>query len=77
MNTDNFVKWFIEKLIPNLPSNGIVVIDNAPYHSTQSVKQPTSTSLKGEMQQWLRENNIPFEENMRKKELYPIIKKAK
>lgn len=77
MNTDNFMKWLNEKLIPNLPPNGIVVMDNAPYHSTQSVKPPTSASLKVEiMQQWLRENNVPFEENLRKRELYPLIKKA-
>lgn len=77
MNTENFLKWLNEKLILNLPKNSIVVIDNAPYHSTQSVKAPTSATLKGDMQQWLRDNNIPFDEKIRKRELYHIIKKAK
>ncbi|XP_045506272.1 uncharacterized protein LOC123702539 [Colias croceus] len=77
MDTDNFVKWLKEKLIPNLPPNGIVVIDNAPYHSRQSIKAPTSASLKADMQNWLRDNNIPFDEKMTKKELYPIILRTK
>ncbi|KAH9639663.1 hypothetical protein HF086_017657 [Spodoptera exigua] len=53
--------------------NGLVVIDNAPYHSTQSEKPPVSSSLKGEMQSWLRKNKIPFQENMTKPELYHLI----
>ncbi|XP_041968549.1 uncharacterized protein LOC121725590 [Aricia agestis] len=76
MDTNNFLKWLKEKLLPNLPPNGIVVIDNAPYHSTQSIKA-TSGSLKAEMQNWLRDNNIPFDENMTRKELYPIVLRTK
>lgn len=77
MDTSNFLKWLREKLIPNLPPNGIVVIDNAPYHSTQSVKAPTSAALKADMQNWLREHNIPFNDKMTKRELYPIILRTK
>lgn len=57
--------------------SGIVVIDNAPYHSTQSVKAPTSAALKADMQNWLREHNIPFNDKMTKRELYPIILRTK
>lgn len=77
MDTNNFLKWLREKLIPNLPPNGKVVIDNAPYHSTQSVKAPTSAALKADMQNWLREHNIPFNDKMTKRELYPIILRTK
>lgn len=35
MDNNNYTKWLSEKLIPNLPPNSIVVIDNAPYHSKQ------------------------------------------
>ncbi|XP_072933654.1 uncharacterized protein [Epargyreus clarus] len=74
MDTKNFVKWLNEKLLPNLPPNGIVVIDNAPYHSTQSEKIPCQSSLKNEMQTWLTKNNINFDARMTKPELYQIIK---
>lgn len=73
MDTKNFKKWLTEKLIPNLPHNSLVVIDNAPYHSTQTDKPPVSSSLKSEMQSWLRKNNISFEEKMTKPELYHKI----
>ncbi|XP_045455122.1 uncharacterized protein LOC123664648 [Melitaea cinxia] len=73
MDTTNFIKWLKEKLIPNLPPNGIVVIDNALYHSTQIEKLPSSASLKSEMQKWLSDNNIPYEERMTKRELYHLI----
>ncbi|CAH2102996.1 unnamed protein product [Euphydryas editha] len=74
MNTGNFIKWLNEKLIPNLPSNGIVIIDNAPYHNEQIEKRPNYASLKEDMQNWLRDQNVTYEENMTKKELYQIIK---
>ncbi|XP_048482148.1 uncharacterized protein LOC125489667 [Plutella xylostella] len=74
MDTNFFVKWLSEKLLPNLPPNGLVVIDNAPYHSTQSEKIPCQSSLKSEMQSWLTKNNISFDQKMTKPELYHIIR---
>nr|XP_021195243.2 uncharacterized protein LOC110379770 [Helicoverpa armigera] len=77
MDTINFVKWLNEKLLPNLPPNGIVVIDNAPYHSTQAEKVPYQTALKSEMQNWLTSQNITFNPKMTKPELYQLIKANK
>ena len=34
MNYANYEKWLKERLIPNLPQNSVIVIDNAPYHNT-------------------------------------------
>lgn len=42
MNRSNFTKWVTEKLIPNLPPASIIVMDNAPYHSTVLNKAPTT-----------------------------------
>ncbi|PZC74286.1 hypothetical protein B5X24_HaOG200819 [Helicoverpa armigera] len=77
MDTINFVKWLNEKLLPNLPPNGIVVIDNAPYHSTQAEKVPHQTALKSEMQNFLTSQNITFNPKMTKPELYQLIKANK
>ena len=77
MNGDNFKKWFQEKLLPNMPANSILVIDNAPYHSMQEERAPTTATRKGDMITWLQSKNIPFVPDMLKSELYEIIKKHK
>ena len=38
MNTKNFTKWLLEKLLPNLPPRSAVVMDNARYPPTQTNK---------------------------------------
>ncbi|XP_047027978.1 uncharacterized protein LOC124636069 [Helicoverpa zea] len=42
MDGNNFTKYLKEKLIPNLPENSILVMDNASYHSMQVDKAPTT-----------------------------------
>lgn len=74
MDNTNFTKWLNERLLPNLPPGSIIVLDNAPYHSKQIDKLPTSNSLKETMQNWLHERNIEFEERCTKPELYQLIK---
>lgn len=53
MNRENFTKWLTEKLLPNIPANSIIVLDNAPYHSVQENKTPTKSSLKKDIISWL------------------------
>ncbi|XP_046966920.1 uncharacterized protein LOC124534920 [Vanessa cardui] len=77
MNHDNYTKWLNEKLLPNLPEKSVIVMDNASYHNTRSSKIPTSNSSKGEMQKWLTENGISFDNRFKKVELYDLIKKKK
>ena len=36
MNFQNFEKWTLEKLIPNLPPNCTIGMGNAPYHTKKS-----------------------------------------
>ena len=33
MNAMNFKKWFEDKLLPALPANSLIVMNNASYHS--------------------------------------------
>lgn len=77
MNFDNYGKWLNEKLLPNLPEKSVIVMDNASYHNARSSKIPTSNSCKGDMQKWLTDNGISFDEQSRKIELYDLIKKNK
>ena len=36
MNFQNFEKWTLEKLIPNLPPNYIICTNSAPYHTKKN-----------------------------------------
>jgi transposase len=76
MNSVAFKEWF-QVLLQNLKPNSIIVMDNAPYHSVQSNKAPTQTSLKRHIMEWLKTNNIPFGENLRKDQLLQIVKAKK
>ncbi|CAG4974205.1 unnamed protein product [Colias eurytheme] len=77
MNTENFSKWLKEKLIPNIPPNCIIVMDNAPYHSKEEDRTPNMGSKKEEMIKWLQANNIEFTVHNTKPELYLLIKNHK
>ena len=50
MNAVNFTKWLTEKLIPNLPPQSAIVMDNASYHSVLVEKCPTTNTKKAEIQ---------------------------
>lgn len=74
MNYENYKKWLQDMLIPNLPPNSVLVIDNASYHNVQCEKVPTMASRKAEMQEWLTTRNIGFTDDMYKADLYHLIK---
>lgn len=74
MNFENYQKWIRTQLIPNLPPNSVVVVDNASYHNKEYDKAPNSNSKKLEMQAWLTKNGINFTSDMLKPQLYNLIK---
>lgn len=77
MNHDTFSKWFRESLLPNLSSPSVIVMDNAPYHSKILDKAPTQGNKKEEIQVWLRDHNIQFEDHLKKAELLELSEKHK
>lgn len=77
MNKINFTKWVTEKLIPNLHEASIIVMDNAPYHSVVLNKAPTSATKVADIKLWLLENNISFDETLRKPGLLTLVKQHK
>ena len=64
MDGDTFLKWFREQLIPNIPPNSVIIMDNASYHSMRGEKAPTLSRRKYEMQNWLADHNIDCDQNM-------------
>lgn len=49
MDSNLFENWFEHDLIPNLDPNSVIVLDNAPYHSRQLEKIPTSATKKSDI----------------------------
>jgi len=74
MNHENYMKWLQEKLIPNLESKSVIVVDNASYHNVQLNRHPTSNARKGVMLLWLDKHGIRYSSNVTKVELYDLIK---
>ena len=77
MNQANYMKWLQEKLIPNLESKSVIVVDNASYHNVQLNRHPTSNARKGEMLFWLDKRCIRYSSDMTKADLYDLIKMHK
>ncbi|CAG4960748.1 unnamed protein product [Colias eurytheme] len=69
MNNNNYTKWLRNQLIPNLPPNAVLLIDNTSYHNKQYDPAPTSNAKKADMQRWLTEKGIAYEESMLKPQL--------
>lgn len=76
MNWGLFRKWFTEKLLPNIPANSLIVMDNAPYHNILSEhSSPTPSCSKKKISDWLEQNKIYCRDDCLKPELIEIIKK--
>lgn len=80
MNYENFSKWFADRLLPNIPENSVIIMDNAKYHNILSDDTfPTPRSYKHELQTWLKNNHpalgLHYDKSMLKSELYEVCKK--
>jgi hypothetical protein len=76
MNHTNYKKW-LQKLIPNLESKSVILVENACYHNVQLNRHPTSNTVKSEMLFWLDKHGIRYKSDMTKAELYDFIKMHK
>jgi transposase len=77
MNNVNFERWLRTQLIPNLPPNSVLVLDNASYHNIVDEKKPTTASKKCEMIEFLVKKKIAHKPKQTKPELYKLIKENK
>jgi transposase len=76
MNAEQFQKWFSEMLLTNIPSNSIIVMDNASYHKALTEDSaPIATSSKEKIRNWLEKNDIPCRDDCLKVELVTMLNK--
>lgn len=74
MDEDNFTRWFTEQLLPNIPDNSVIIMDNASYHNMYLKDNiPSLSSKKVIMQQWLDANNIAYEKDHLRSKLIELI----
>jgi len=58
MNAEVYKEWFLQ-LLNHLEEPSIIVMDNASYYSTLAENYPKSNSRKSDVQNWLKDKNIP------------------
>lgn len=74
MTAQLFEEWFEKSLLPSLPANSVIVLDNASYHSRQLHKVPNASNTKAELMEFLYEQNLYFEEHYTKKQLLEVLR---
>ncbi|MCK5539328.1 MAG: transposase [Deltaproteobacteria bacterium] len=76
MNWGLFKKWFTDMLLPNIPENSLIIMDNASYHNILSEHSPpTSQSSKLKIREWLEQNKIYCRDDCLKPELVEVLAK--
>ena len=46
MNSEHYIEWLTEQLLPGLDRPTVIILDNATYHNKQKDKPPTSNDRK-------------------------------
>ena len=46
MNTEHYMELFAQQLLPNVPPNSIIIVDNATYYNRQKDKPPITANKK-------------------------------
>lgn len=76
MNWENFSTWFSKQLLPHIPAQSLIILDNARYHNVLAEGSfPTSQNRKEQLCAWLTRNDIPWSQDMLKPELYELCKR--
>ncbi|CAG2243107.1 unnamed protein product [Mytilus edulis] len=62
MNKEHFTEWFKDTLLPKLPPQSVIVMDNAPYYINlvPDSRVPNTGSRKPDILAWLDRNNIDY-----------------
>ena len=57
MNSEHFIEWFTQQLLPNIPPTSVIVLDYASYHKD---KPPTTANRKYDIKRLLDEHSIEY-----------------
>ena len=74
MNNQHFMEWLTQQLLPNIPPNSVIVLDNATYHNKLKDKPPTTANKRDDIKDWLRQHGIHFEDHEIKRTLLEKVR---
>ena len=74
MDGESYKCYFEKSICQNILKHSVIVIDNAPYHSKNTLNYPTSKWRKQQFVDWLTEKNIAFPDKALKAELWTLVK---
>ena len=77
MNSEHFMEWMTEQLLPRLEEPSVIILDNASYHNKQRDKLPTSNDRKDNIKTWLDQHNITHSDTDTKKTLSQKVKQQR
>lgn len=74
MNGELFQRWLTTQLLPSLPEPSVLVLDNAPYHSTlvEESRCPTTATTRADLIRWLELRRLSFPPGATRPELLLI-----
>lgn len=75
INCDEIMNWIKHIVMPSLQPSSVIVIRNSFLYGQETNNPPSPYASKDTMLKWLRTNNIPCNNNMRKADLYALITK--
>ena len=74
MTSERFENWWNDQLLPNIPLNTLIIMDNAPYHRCRMEAYPVQSWTKKKMVEWLTHKGIPYPDKCLKTEIWSIVK---
>lgn len=77
MDADTYENWFVNQLLPNVPPESVIVLDNASYHCRKREKIPTGTWRKNDIFEWLNSKGIRTDNEMLKMDLLACVSQIK
>lgn len=77
MDGPMYEKYFKEKLLPNIPPNSVIVLDNATIHSRKTERLPTKNNTKLAIQSWLTSKGVQWDTSMLKTELLKLVESVR
>lgn len=75
MTAVTFEEWFRNQLLPNIPQNSVIIMDNASYHSRLIEKMPTQSWKKADIKEWLIKKGNQPSDQLLKSQLLLLCKK--
>ena len=74
ITTEIFENWFRNQLLPNIPQNSVIIMDNASYHCRLLEKEPTISWQKSEIRDWLIQKGVQTSDDLLRAELLECVK---